>query len=75
MFQAQAAIQEQTMPEAQHKAAGDAEYFRARAAAEIAVATAAGAKAHASVDNKTVFIERKDGTKETVRLRRARETH
>jgi hypothetical protein len=44
------------------------EYFRERAEREIALATATGSKAHASPDFRTVFIERRDGTRETVRL-------
>jgi hypothetical protein len=49
----------------------DAEYFRDRAAREIALAQATGAaKAYASVDNRVVFIERRDGTREVVRLKR-----
>ena len=44
------------------------EYFRERAAREIALAKATGAKGHASPDYRTVFIERRDGTRETVRL-------
>jgi hypothetical protein len=44
------------------------EYFRERAEREIALAKATGAKAHASPDFRTVFIERRDGTRETVRL-------
>ncbi len=43
-------------------------YFRERAEREIALATATGAKAYASADYKTVFIERADGSKEKVRL-------
>lgn len=48
--------------------AATSEYFRERAAREIALATATGAKAHASPDYRTVFIERRDGTRETIRL-------
>ena len=49
----------------------DGEYFRDRAAREIALAKATGAaKAYASVDNRVVFIERRDGTREVVRLKR-----
>jgi hypothetical protein len=44
------------------------EYFRERAEREIALAKATGAKAHASPDFRTVFIERRDGTRETIRL-------
>jgi len=43
-------------------------YFRERAAREIALAKATGAKAYASADYKTVFIERPDGSKDSVRL-------
>lgn len=43
-------------------------YFRERAEREIALAKATGAKAHASPDYRTVFIERRDGTRETVKL-------
>lgn len=46
----------------------DADYFRDRAQREIALAKATGAKAYASADNKTVFIERPDGSKEKVHL-------
>jgi hypothetical protein len=45
-----------------------ADYFRERAAREIALAKATGSKAHASPDFRTVFIERRDGTRETIRL-------
>lgn len=49
----------------------DADYFRDRAAREVALAKATGAaKAYASVDNRTVFVERRDGTREVVRLRK-----
>lgn len=44
------------------------EYFRERAEREIALAKATGSKAHASPDFRTVFIERRDGTRETIRL-------
>lgn len=44
------------------------EYFRERAEREIALANATGAKAHASPDYRSVFIERPDGTRETIRL-------
>lgn len=44
------------------------EYFRERAEREVALAKATGAKAHASPDFRTVFVERRDGTRETVRL-------
>ncbi len=46
----------------------DTAYFRERAEREIALAKATGAKAHASPDFKTVFIERPDGTKDTLRV-------
>lgn len=45
-----------------------ADYFRERAEREIALAKATGAKAHASPDFRTVFVERRDGTRETLRL-------
>jgi hypothetical protein len=45
-----------------------ADYFRERAEREIALVKATGAKAHASPDFRTVFIERRDGTRETIRL-------
>jgi hypothetical protein len=45
-----------------------AAYFRERAEREIALAEATGSKAHASPDFRTIFIERRDGTRETVRL-------
>lgn len=44
------------------------DYFRDRAARQIALAEATGAKAYASKDFRTVFIERRDGSTETVRL-------
>ncbi len=43
-------------------------YARERAEREIALAQATGAKAHASPDWRTVFIQRRDGTRETVRV-------
>lgn len=49
-------------------AAQDAEYFRQRAAREIALARATGARAHASSDCHVVYIERRDGSRETVRI-------
>lgn len=52
-----------------------ADYFRERAEREIALARATGAKAHASPDFRTVFIERRDGTRETVRLPPQNELH
>jgi hypothetical protein len=42
--------------------------LRDRAEREIAIARATGSKAHASPDYKYVFVERRDGTRETVRL-------
>ena len=45
-----------------------ADYFRERAEREIALAKATGSKAHASPDFRTVFIERRDGTRETIRV-------
>lgn len=42
--------------------------LRERAEREIAIARATGSKAHASPDYKYVFVERRDGTRETVRL-------
>lgn len=49
----------------------DADYFRDRAQREIALAKATGAaKAYASVDNRVVFVERRDGTREVVRLKK-----
>jgi hypothetical protein len=45
------------------------EYFRERAEREIAIAKAAGAQdAHASADYRTVFIRKRDGSEEKVRL-------
>jgi hypothetical protein len=41
---------------------------RDRAEREIALALATGSKAHASPDWRTVFIQRRDGTRETVRV-------
>jgi len=46
----------------------DTKTLRERAAREIALAQATGAKAHASPDFRTIFVERRDGTRETVRL-------
>lgn len=42
--------------------------MRERARREIALAQATGARAQASPDFTRVFIERRDGTRETVRL-------
>jgi hypothetical protein len=42
--------------------------LRDRAEREIALAQATGAKAHASPDFSKIFVERRDGTRETVRL-------
>ena len=46
----------------------DAAYFRDRAEREIALAQATGARAHASSDCRIVYIERRDGSRETVRI-------
>ena len=46
----------------------DLEALRERAQREIALAMATGAKAHASPDFTKVFVERRDGTHETVRV-------
>jgi hypothetical protein len=46
----------------------DLEKMRERAEREIALAKATGSRAHASPDYRKVFIERRDGTRETVRL-------
>ena len=46
----------------------DADYFRQRAEREIALAQATGAKAHASSDCRIVYIERRDGSRETVHI-------
>ncbi|MET0547398.1 MAG: hypothetical protein ABWZ40_13935 [Caulobacterales bacterium] len=46
----------------------EANYFKDRAQREIALAEATGAKAHASVDFKTVYVMRRDGSQETVRI-------
>ena len=45
------------------------DYFRDRAAREISLAEATGAKAYASADYRTVYITRRDGTREEVHLR------
>ena len=50
------------------RAGRDAEYFRERAEREIALAMATGAKAHASSDCRLVYIQRRDGSRETVRI-------
>jgi hypothetical protein len=42
--------------------------LRKRAEREIALAEATGAKAQASPDYRTVFVQRRDGTRETVRV-------
>lgn len=42
--------------------------LRERAAREVAIAQATGSKAYASPDFRQIFIERRDGTRETVRL-------
>ena len=54
---------------------GRGDYFRERAEREIALAKATGAKAHASPDFRTVFIERRDGTRETLRLPERAKVH
>lgn len=46
----------------------DVEKLRERAEREIALAEATGSRAQASPDYSKVFIERRDGTRETVRL-------
>jgi hypothetical protein len=46
----------------------DAQKLRERAERQIALAKAEGSKAHASPDFSKVFIERRDGTRETLRL-------
>jgi hypothetical protein len=46
----------------------DLQKLRDRAQREIALANATGSKAYASPDFSRVFIERRDGTRETVRL-------
>ena len=46
----------------------DVEKLRERAEREIALARATGSRAHASPDYSKVFVERRDGTRETVRL-------
>lgn len=46
----------------------DLEKLRERAEREIALANATGSRAYASPDFSTVFVERPDGTRETVRL-------
>jgi hypothetical protein len=46
----------------------DTRKLRERAEREIALAAATGSKAHASPDYTRIFIERRDGTRETVRL-------
>ena len=42
--------------------------LRERAQREIALAQATGAKAQASSDFRTIFVQRRDGTRETVQL-------
>ena len=42
--------------------------LRERAERQIALAKATGSKAYPSADYRTVFVERRDGTRETVRL-------
>lgn len=46
----------------------DTQRLRERAERQIALAQATGSKAHASPDYSKVYIERRDGTRETVRL-------
>jgi hypothetical protein len=46
----------------------DTRKLRERAEREIALAAATGSKARASPDYTRIFIERRDGTRETVRL-------
>ena len=46
----------------------DTAKLRERAEREIALAEATGSKARASPDFSKVFIERRDGTRETLRL-------
>lgn len=42
--------------------------LRERAERQIALAKATGSKAYPSADYRLVFVERRDGTRETVRL-------
>lgn len=53
----------------------DSAYYRNRAEREIALAEATGSKAHASPDFRTVFIERKDGSTERVRIQDPNQRH
>lgn len=46
----------------------DVQKLRDRAQRQIALAQATGSKAYASADFSKVFVERRDGTRETVRL-------
>lgn len=46
----------------------DTQKLRERAEREIALAKATGSRAYASPDYTRVFVERRDGTRETVRL-------
>jgi hypothetical protein len=46
----------------------DVQKLRERAQRQIALAQATGSKAYASPDFSKVFVERRDGTRETVRL-------
>lgn len=48
--------------------ANQTDYYKDRAEREIAIAAATGAKAHASVDFKTIYVTRPDGSEETVRI-------
>ena len=42
--------------------------LRERAEREIALARATGSKAYASADYRTIYVERRDGTREAVRI-------
>ena len=44
------------------------QYFRERAEREIALVKSTGANAYASADYKTVFITRRDGSEEKLRV-------
>jgi hypothetical protein len=41
---------------------------RERAEREMALARATGSRAHASPDFRVIYVERRDGTRETVRI-------
>ncbi|QGZ95551.1 hypothetical protein [Terricaulis silvestris] len=45
--------------------------LRERAERQIALAKATGSKAYPSADYRVVFVERRDGTRETVRIETA----